>query len=611
MQYRSILSLFVVFVGFHTAKGDDWPQWRGVNRDARSAETGLLKEWPEGGPMVVWTIEDAGVGYSSVSVVGGKIFTMGDLNGVEHILAFDEKTGKRLWAVQPEPVAAKIDAEVTGQFAKMDANQDGVVDEYEILAKGNYQVVNFEVPEPGADATSVAAKRSAAFIAHYDKDGNSALDVSEIPAGLGRSMRMIDRPSGGRKEAGSIAEARVTAVLAKLDADKSGGLERKEYQETILRSEANSIDEPAATGDKRGDGTLTAEELKAYFVKRESGFDGMISGEELTAFFEKNHAGRDGRLTPADVKGSMGGFRNDQGDGPRGTPTVVGERLYTEGGNGDVTCLDAATGKTLWYKSLVDDFGGKRPGWGYSESPLVDGDLVFVTPGASSGTLVALNKESGSTVWSSTAVTQGAHYASPVLATIQGRKQVVQFGRESMFGVAEDGGASLWSYKNAANGTANCSTAIVDGNYVLASSAYGTGGGLAEISVGDGGQQSKEIWFEKKLANHHGGLVKVGDHVYGFGTGGLICIHFLTGEIKWTDPSVKKGSLIYADGMLYCLGEAHEVALVEANPAAYVEKGRFKIKPQGRPSWAHPVVANGRFYIRDQHTLTSYDVKAK
>ncbi len=601
----------VVFVGFQTARADDWPQWRGVNRDAKSAETGLLKEWPEGGPAVVWAIEDAGVGYSAVSVVDGKIFTMGDLNGVEHILAFDEKTGKRLWAVQPEPVAAKIDAEVAGQFAKMDTNQDGVVDEFEILEKGNYQVVNFESAESTVDVASAAAKRSAAFIAHYDKDGDGALDVSEIPSGLGRSMRTIDRPSGGRKEAGSIAEARVAAVVAKLDTDKSGALERKEYQSTILRSEANNIDQPAEAGGKRGDEILTAEELKNHFARKETGFDGKISTEELTNYFEKNHPGRDGRLTPADVKGSMGGFRNDQGDGPRGTPTVVGDRLYTEGGNGDVACLDATTGKTVWYKSLVDDFGGKRPGWGYSESPLVNGDLVFVTPGGSSGTLVALNKDSGATVWTSTAVTQGAHYASPVLATIQGRKQVVQFGRESMFGVAEDGGTQMWSYKNAANGTANCATAVIDGNYVLASSAYGIGGGLAEISVEGGGQQSKEVWFEKKLANHHGGLVKVGDHVYGFGTGGLICIHFLTGEIKWTDPSVKKGSLIYADGMLYCLGEAHEVALVEANPTAYVERGRFKIKPQGRPSWAHPVVANGRFYIRDQHTLTAYDVKAK
>jgi outer membrane protein assembly factor BamB len=178
-----------------------------------------------------------------------------------------------------------------------------------------------------------------------------------------------------------------------------------------------------------------------------------------------------------------------------------------------------------------------------------------------------------------------------------------------VFGVTFDDGNFLWKYSGAANGTANCATPIIDGDYVLSSSAYGTGGGLVKISTDGKVQKADELWFDKAFANHHGGLVKIDDHVYGFGQGGLLCVNFLTGKIAWQDSSVKKGSLIYADGQLYCLGEGHEVALVEATPEAYKEKGRFKIETQGRPSWAHPVVANGRFYIRDQHMLTAYDVK--
>ncbi len=178
-----------------------------------------------------------------------------------------------------------------------------------------------------------------------------------------------------------------------------------------------------------------------------------------------------------------------------------------------------------------------------------------------------------------------------------------------MYGVSAKDGKELWSYKGAANGTANCTTPIVFGDFVLASSAYGTGSGLVKVSKSNEGQTSEEVYFQKKLANHHGGLVKLGDYVYGFGSG-LLCMNAMTGEIVWQARSVGKGSLVFADGMLYCLGERHEVALVEATPEEYREKGRFKIANFGRPAWAHPVVANGKLFIRNMQNLTAYDVSA-
>ncbi len=275
-----------------------------------------------------------------------------------------------------------------------------------------------------------------------------------------------------------------------------------------------------------------------------------------------------------------------------------------------MTCLEAATGKTLWHLNLSSDFGGSRPGWGYSESPLIVGDTLIVTPGGSQGTVLALNKNTGELIWRSDNK-EGAHYSSAVTAEIASVPQIVQFGRNSVFGVSLADGKLQWSYSAPANGTANACTPIVENDLVFASSSYGTGGGLAKVTRQGDGQQAEEVYFEKKMANHHGGIVKVGDYMYGFGSGGLICMNFKTGAIAWSNRSVSKGSLVCADGMLYCLGERYQVALVEATPEAYREHGRFSIEDLGLPSWAHPVVCNGKFYIRNQQRLTAYDVRAK
>jgi outer membrane protein assembly factor BamB len=314
-------------------------------------------------------------------------------------------------------------------------------------------------------------------------------------------------------------------------------------------------------------------------------------------------------LTADDVKGHYGGHRNGEGDGPRGTPTIDSDRVYVEGGLGDLACLEAATGKTIWHTNLSRDFGGGKPGWGYSESPLVEGNMLIVTPGGKGGTVLALDKYTGEKIWQSSGISEGAHYSSPIAADIHGVRSIVQFASKNVFGVAAKDGAFLWSYSAANNGTANVATPIVADNHVFASSGYGTGGGLAKIVADGDAQKAEEVYFDKQMANHHGGIVKVGDHMYGFGNAGLMCLDFKTGELKWKARSAGKGSLCYADGMLYLLGEGHQVALAEATPDEYREHGSFKLEGHGRPSWAHPVVAGGVFYIRDQETLTAYDVK--
>jgi outer membrane protein assembly factor BamB len=197
------------------------------------------------------------------------------------------------------------------------------------------------------------------------------------------------------------------------------------------------------------------------------------------------------------------------------------------------------------------------------------------------------------------------------VAEIGGIKQIVQFANQSVFGVSLADGKPLWRYTAPANGTANCCSPIIAGDFVFASSAYGTGGGLAKIATAGSTQSATEVYFEKKMACHHGGIVKLGDFLYSAAGGPLMCMEFESGKIRWQARGAGKGSLSAADGMLYILGENHEVALAEATPEEYREHGRFKLPERGKPAWAYMVVSGGRLYIRDQQFLTAYDVQAR
>ena len=295
------------------------------------------------------------------------------------------------------------------------------------------------------------------------------------------------------------------------------------------------------------------------------------------------------------------------GDGSRCTPTVDGNLVFVEGDSGDIACLDAASGQIRWKKDLVTDFGGRVPGWGFTESPLVDGNKVILTPGGRAASIVALDKNTGEVIWKSV-VPEGdaAGYSSAIIATVNGQRQYIQFMSGGVIGIAAADGKFLWRYNSPANRTANISTPIYRDGHVFAATAYNTGGGLAKLN----GSTADEVYFTRNMQNHHGGMVLVGEHLYGFNNSNLTCINFLTGAVAWENRSVGKGSVTAVDGMLICRGEGREIALVEANPAQYVEKGRFaQPERSGKSAWAHPVVANGKLYLRDQDIMFCYDVK--
>lgn len=299
-------------------------------------------------------------------------------------------------------------------------------------------------------------------------------------------------------------------------------------------------------------------------------------------------------------------FRNDRGDGPRGTPTVDGDRVYALGGNGDLTALDASSGKVIWTKNILTEFGGSNIEWGISESPLVLGDKLLVNAGGPGASMVALNKSNGSLIWKSQSDKAG--YSSAIPLNVNGLTEVVFFTAQRAVGLDAKDGRLLWEYARPANNVANAATPIARANRVFISSDYGTGGGVVEIKPDN---KAQEVWFSRDMKNHHSSSVLVGDYLYGFSSSILTAMKFDTGEIAWRDRSVGKGSLVYADGNLYCLSENGVVGLVEATPTGYKEKGRFRIKQDSLPTWTHPVVAGGRLYLRDQDTIYAYDVRQK
>ncbi|MEN3326062.1 MAG: outer membrane protein assembly factor BamB [Acidobacteriota bacterium] len=348
-----------------------------------------------------------------------------------------------------------------------------------------------------------------------------------------------------------------------------------------------------ATGAGNGYSSFSISDGKLYTM-------GLRGDREFVIAFDVTT----GKEAWATAHGSA--FRNDRGNGPRGTPTVDGNRVYALGGNGDLSALDARTGKIVWSKNVLAEFGGSNIQWGISESPLVLGNKVLVNPGGPGASIVALNKADGSVIWKSQS--DGAGYSSGVPVEVNGATQVVFFTKERAVGLDAKDGRLLWDYSRPSNNIANVATPVVRANRVFISSDYGTGGGVVEIKPDN---KAQEVWFSKDMRNHHSSSVLIGDYLYGFSSSILTAIKFDTGEIAWRDRSVGKGSLVYADGNLYCLSERGVVGLVEATPTGYKEKGRFRIPQGDLETWTHPVVAGGRLYLRDQDTIYAFDVKAK
>lgn len=405
-----LFALFtIIFTSVHSFSLD-WPSWRGEERTGVSQESGLLQEWPSGGPRKIWTSHEAGLGYSGFTIQNGVLFTMGAYGKKEMLIALDADSGKKKWSLQ--------------------------------------------------------------------------------------------------------------------------------------------------------------------------------IGELLT---------------------------NGWGDGPRMSPTLANGKIYALGGKGNLVCADTGRGKLIWKKSMVDDLGGKVPGWGYTESVLFDQGKVICTPGGNSGTLAALDANTGKTVWRSKDFTDGAQYSSPIAVNHEGQRQYIQLVMKNLVGIDSHDGSLLW--KSSWPGkVAVIPTPIYSDGHAYITSGYGVGCKLVRI----GKNAPQNIYENKVMKNHHGGVIKIKDYLYGYSDGvGWVCQNFKTGEMMWNEKkALGKGAIAYADGRLYCQGEGDgRIIMIEASPKGWNPCGEFVISPQTKQRnpkgriWTHPVICDGKLYLRDQEYILCYNIK--
>jgi outer membrane protein assembly factor BamB len=317
---------------------------------------------------------------------------------------------------------------------------------------------------------------------------------------------------------------------------------------------------------------------------------------------------------------------NQWSAGPNSTPSVDGDHLYAVGSQGIIVCLDLKNkGKQIWTVNMPAKLGGKvdpvgfdaPQGWGFSGSPLVDGDKVICTPGGPKGLLAALDKKTGALIWQSKDVPDEATYSSPIAVEVGGIRHYVAMTGDGAVGIDAATGGLLWRYKRAAPyNEIVAPTPIFYKDHVLIS-AWKGGPDLIKLTAKDKGIEAAKVYSKNTLQNEHGGLVLVDGYIYGSQIErDWRCVEFKTGGLKWSSQDLEFGSVIYADGNLYCLDQNNgTAALVEASPEAYNEISRFTLpqmsklrKPSGKV-WTHPVIANGYLYLRDQELLFCYKVK--
>jgi outer membrane protein assembly factor BamB len=303
-------------------------------------------------------------------------------------------------------------------------------------------------------------------------------------------------------------------------------------------------------------------------------------------------------------------FVHGNNPGESSTPTIDGDHVYALSGHGVLICARVDDGSILWQLSLPNEFQGRAGGWGYSESPLVEGDSLIVSPGGPGATIVALDKFTGQTVWTTRTLSDIGGYASPIAVDLGPLRVIIAFTARAGVGVNAENGNLLWRYTPPANRTANAATPVFHANRVFYSSDYGTGGGLLELAPIHDRVLTRQIYFNKVMKNHYGGVILVDGYLYGSSGVAFACMHFDTGKAAWQDRSIGKSSIAYADGHLYLMSDRGVVGLLEATPREHRLVSKFKLDTNARNTRTIPVVCDGRLYIRHADRLDCFDIRA-
>ncbi len=297
--------------------------------------------------------------------------------------------------------------------------------------------------------------------------------------------------------------------------------------------------------------------------------------------------------------------------GARSTPTVAGDLIYSMSGKGRLACYEVPTGKEKWAVELVRDLKGLDPEFGFAESPLIDGDLVFCAPGGPVNNVVALNRFSGKQVWTSKALGDTTSFTSPLLITLPSRKLVVTLSRHYIFALDAKTGELLWSQKikNYKYDGEHCNTPVYAGGMIYYCAAEENGNGMVKLELSPDGKSVREVWRNQEAANGFGGFVVSIGHVFlANAKKQLVALDIAQGKVVSTlRPG--SGSIIMSGDRLYSYNDNGDMKLIAFENNKFSEISRFKVSKGSKEHFSHPVIANGVLYIRHGNALMAYKIK--
>lgn len=295
--------------------------------------------------------------------------------------------------------------------------------------------------------------------------------------------------------------------------------------------------------------------------------------------------------------------------GSRATPIISNGKIYLMSGMGDLICLDENNLKTLWQRNLFIDFDSKNIPWGFNESPLLIGNMIIATPGGKEHNVVALNKHTGELIWSSPCKGDLSSYCSPLYISNQETPLIVTMTAEHIVGLEASSGKMLWSFVSKNRNAIHSNTPIYANNRILCSNVDI---GSTMIQLSEGGRKAEIVWEVPELDNMMGAMVKVGNFIYGSGSGYKervwYCANWQTGEIKYKSKDLAVGALIFADNKFYCYSDKGEMALVKATPEKFEVVSKFMITKGTEQHWAHPVINKGILYVRHGDSLMAFKI---
>ena len=301
---------------------------------------------------------------------------------------------------------------------------------------------------------------------------------------------------------------------------------------------------------------------------------------------------------------------DNQAPGPRSTPTIDGDRLYLISGLGVVTCFQLPDCTILWQVDMMERFNGQMITWTIAESPLIDGDNLICTPGGPDASVVALDKMTGETVWTSTGLSEASAYCSPDVFEIGGRRLIVTMTAKAVVGIDAETGEVLWTHFHETSYDIHAVTPVLSGRMLYYTSGYGSGGGMLLLS--EDGSSVTPQWRDENLDCQHHGVVLLDGYIYGTGhrNRNLMCLELATGRLVWRAREIRQAVVVYADGMLYVYEGPQEgvVSLVRATPEGFYRTGMFQVTEGDGRHWTHPVVSGGHLYIRYGNALTAYNI---